>query len=108
MLALRAVVFAIVMAVMFWLLSPLEHRRLPWWDAPTQVTGARSVAAGALVCVAGIALVFLAKNGLDEPKVLRDARMPFSSPQRPRGYVRPPTFANRLSFGLPDYNPLNQ
>jgi surface polysaccharide O-acyltransferase-like enzyme len=65
MLALRAVVFAIVMAVMFWLLSPLEHRRLPWWDAPTQVTGARSVAAGALVCVAGIALVFLAKNGLD-------------------------------------------
>jgi hypothetical protein len=65
MLALRTLVFAVVMAVLFWLLSPLEHRRLPWWDAPTRATGARSAAAGALVCVAGAALVFLAKLGLD-------------------------------------------
>ena len=65
LLALRAVVFAVVMAVVFWLLSPLEHRRLPWWDAPVRAVGTRSAAAGALVCVAGVALVLLAKNGLD-------------------------------------------
>jgi surface polysaccharide O-acyltransferase-like enzyme len=65
MLALRAAVFAVVMAVLFVSLSPLEHRRLPWWDASTQVAGARSVAAGALICLAGTALVMLAKNGLD-------------------------------------------
>ena len=65
LLALRALVFAVVMAVAFWLLSPLEHRRLPWWDAPVRATGTRSTAAGALVCVAGVALVLLAKNGLD-------------------------------------------
>jgi surface polysaccharide O-acyltransferase-like enzyme len=64
LLALRALVFAIVMAVAFLLLSPLEHRRLPWWDAAVGVAGARSTAAGVLVCVAGTALVVLAKNGL--------------------------------------------
>jgi surface polysaccharide O-acyltransferase-like enzyme len=65
LLALRALVFAVVMAVAFRLLSPLEHRRLPWWDAPVRAAGARSMAAGVLVCVAGVALVLLAKNGLD-------------------------------------------
>jgi surface polysaccharide O-acyltransferase-like enzyme len=64
LLALRALVFAVVMAVAFRLLSPLEHRRLPGWDAPAHATGIRSTAAGALVCVAGVALVLLAKNGL--------------------------------------------
>jgi hypothetical protein len=63
-LALRAVVFTVVMALAFRLLSPLEHRRLPWWDAPVKATGARSTVAGALMCVAGVALVLLAKNGL--------------------------------------------
>lgn len=62
--ALRAVVFAAVMAAAFRLLSPLEHRPLPWWDAHVRATGARSNAAGALVCVAGVAVVLLAKNGL--------------------------------------------
>ena len=52
------------MAVAFRLLSPLEHLRLPWWDAPARATGARSTAAGVLVCLAGVALVALAKNGL--------------------------------------------
>ncbi|BBY30031.1 acyltransferase family protein [Mycolicibacterium sediminis] len=65
LLALRAVVFAVVMAVAFWALSPLEHLSLPWWDASVTSTGARSAAAGALVCVAGVALVLMAKNGLD-------------------------------------------
>jgi hypothetical protein len=37
---------------------------LPWWDTPVRATGARSTAAGALVCVAGGALLMMAKNGL--------------------------------------------
>ncbi|MGV0746506.1 acyltransferase family protein [Mycolicibacterium sp. XJ870] len=65
LLALRAIVFAILMAVAFRLLSPLEHRPLPWWDGPVRATGAGSIAAGMLVCVAGAALVLMAKNGLD-------------------------------------------
>jgi hypothetical protein len=65
-LALRAVVFAAVMAVAFRLLAPLEHRRLPWWDAPADASGPRATAAGALVCVAGVALLLLAKNGLGD------------------------------------------
>jgi Acyltransferase family len=64
LLTLRAVVFAAVMALTFRLLSPLEHRPLPWWDAPVRATGDWSTAAGALVCVAGVAVVLLAKNGL--------------------------------------------
>lgn len=64
LLALRAAVFAVVMAVLFRVLSPLEHRPLPWWDAPATATGARSVAAGVLVCVSGVAVLLLAKNGL--------------------------------------------
>jgi hypothetical protein len=65
-LALRAVVFAAVMAVAFRLLSPLEHRRLPWWDAQAGARGTRATVAGAAVCVAGVALLLLAKNGLGD------------------------------------------
>ena len=72
LLALRAVVFAVVMAVAFRLLSPLEHRRLPWWDAPARATGARSTAAGVLVCLAGVALVLLAKERADRILGVRD------------------------------------
>ncbi len=64
LLGVRAVVFAAVMAAAFMLLTPLEHRRLPWWDAPVRVSGPRSIAAGGLTCVAGVALVLMAKNGL--------------------------------------------
>jgi hypothetical protein len=66
LLALRAVVFTVVMLAMFLMLSPLEHRRLPWWDAPVAATGTRSAAAGVLVVLAGVALVLLAKNGLGD------------------------------------------
>jgi hypothetical protein len=66
LLALRAAVFAVVMAATFFLLSPLEHRRIPWWDGPVDATGARSTAAGVLICIAGVALVLLAKNGLGD------------------------------------------
>lgn len=64
-LALRAVVFAVLMAVVFRLLSPLEHRPLPWWDDRVQVSGGRSVLTGALLCLAGVALTLMAKQGLD-------------------------------------------
>ena len=64
LLALRAVLFAAVIAVLFLLLSPLEHRRLPWWDAPVRSNGVWSAVAGALICVAGVALILMAKNGL--------------------------------------------
>jgi surface polysaccharide O-acyltransferase-like enzyme len=64
LLALREVVFAVVMAVAFKWLSPLEHRPLPWWDAPVGATGPRSTAAGVLICAAGVALVLMAKYGL--------------------------------------------
>jgi len=65
LLALRAVVFAAVMTAMFFALSPLEHRRLPWWDTVVRSTGTCAVLSGVLVCVAGVALVGLAKTGLD-------------------------------------------
>ncbi|MCF6391071.1 acyltransferase family protein [Mycobacterium sp. MBM] len=64
LLALRAAVFAVVMLVTFVLLSPLEHRRLPWWDDAVGATGVRAMAAGLLVCVAGVAMLLVAKNGL--------------------------------------------
>ncbi|MDT5110266.1 MAG: hypothetical protein QOE20_2156 [Mycobacterium sp.] len=63
-LALRALVFAVVMAVAFKLFTPLEHRPLPWWDKRLRATGARSTAAGALICFAGLALLLMAKYGL--------------------------------------------
>ncbi|MBU8826014.1 acyltransferase family protein [Mycolicibacterium goodii] len=65
LLAVRAVVFAVLMALAFRLLSPLEHRPLPWWDAPVRATGTRSSVVGALICMAGAALTLMAKNGLD-------------------------------------------
>ncbi len=64
-LALRAAVFAVLMAAAFRLLSPLEHRPLPWWDSPARPDGARSVLAGMLLCLAGAALTLMAKIGLD-------------------------------------------
>ncbi|KUI31964.1 acetyltransferase [Mycobacterium sp. IS-1742] len=64
LLALRAVVFAGVMALLFRLLAPLEHRPLPWWDDPAGAAGARAACAGVLVCVAGVAAVLMAKQGL--------------------------------------------
>ncbi|MBB2992859.1 hypothetical protein FHR72_004364 [Mycolicibacterium iranicum] len=67
MLGLRAVVFAIIMLALFRLLSPLERRPLPWWDAPPAATGARATTAGILVCTAGVLLVLMAKFGLGDP-----------------------------------------
>ncbi len=65
-MALRVLVFAVVMAVMFVALLPLEHRRLPWWDAPLPVRlgPVRSALVGTLVGVAGVAILLTAKEGL--------------------------------------------
>lgn len=63
-IAIRALVFAVVMTLMFLLLSPLEHGRLPWWDAQARAVGRWSTAAGVLVCAAGVALLLMAKTGL--------------------------------------------
>ncbi|MDF0531889.1 acyltransferase family protein [Tsukamurella sp. 8F] len=61
-LALREAVFAVLMFVAFLSLSPLEHRRLPWWDRPSG--GAHSACAGVLLVCAGVALLLTAKSGL--------------------------------------------
>ncbi|OAN26445.1 acyltransferase family protein [Mycolicibacterium iranicum] len=66
LLALRAPVFAGVMLVLFKLLSALERRPLPWWDATVTATGARADAAGILICAAGVILVAMAKFGLGD------------------------------------------
>ncbi|MBO0675883.1 acyltransferase [Mycolicibacterium sp. S2-37] len=67
LVALRAAVFAVVMAILFRLLSPLEHLPLPWWDARSGTSGIRSTIAGVLVCLGGVAVVLMAKNGLSGP-----------------------------------------
>lgn len=64
MLLLRAATFSVVMAIAFKVLTPLEHLRLPWWDAKVRAAGAPSTVAGILVCVAGVAVLLMAKNGL--------------------------------------------
>lgn len=63
-LLLRAAVFTVVMAIAFKVLTPLEHMRLPWWDAKVGATGTASVVAGVLICIAGAAVLLMAKNGL--------------------------------------------
>jgi len=63
-IAIRALVFAVVMTVMFLLLSPLEHNPLWWWDARVRATGHAATLAGALICAAGAALLLMAKYGL--------------------------------------------
>ncbi|GIZ95416.1 acetyltransferase [Tsukamurella sp. TY48] len=67
LMALRAAVFAVVMFALFLLLSPLEHRRIPWWDDRVTARGARGAVVGGLVCAAGIAVLLMAKEGLGSP-----------------------------------------
>ncbi len=63
-IAIRALVFAVVMTAVFLALSPLEHNPLRWWDARVKATGRPSTVAGVLACAAGVALLLMAKNGL--------------------------------------------
>ena len=55
-----------VMAPGVAMLSPLENRPLPWWDATVTATGRRATTAGALVCAAGVVMVVMAKFGLGD------------------------------------------
>lgn len=66
LLALRALVFSVVMFALFRLLAPLERHPLPWWDAPATAAGARATAAGALLCASAVVLVVMAKFGLGD------------------------------------------
>lgn len=66
LMALRALVFSVVMFALFRLLAPLERRPLPWWDAPATGSGVRSGIAGALLCASGVVLVVMAKFGLGD------------------------------------------
>ncbi|QKT09074.1 acyltransferase [Gordonia sp. X0973] len=67
LMAVRAGLFAGVMSLLFVLLLPAEHRRLPWWDEGVRATGARSTAMGVLVCLAGISILVMAKMSLGTP-----------------------------------------
>ncbi|GED97358.1 acyltransferase family protein [Gordonia crocea] len=67
LMALRALVFAVVMTLVFAALLPVEHRRLPWWDDRVTAAGGRAVAMGALVCAGGVAILLMAKQSLGDP-----------------------------------------
>jgi hypothetical protein len=53
-------------AALFIALRPLENNPLPGWDGPIAVSGARSVAVGTLLCVAGLATLVSVKWGLKD------------------------------------------
>jgi hypothetical protein len=57
---------AVLVAVLFVTLRPLENNPLPGWDGPVAVSGARSVGVGILLCVAGIATLASVKWGLKD------------------------------------------
>ncbi|WP_371190641.1 acyltransferase [Tsukamurella sp. 1534] len=67
LMALRGLVFAVVMFSLFLVLSPLEHRRLPWWDDAVAASGTRGAVVGGLVCLAGVAVLLMAKEGIGGP-----------------------------------------
>lgn len=60
----QLLLMAVGVAVLFIGLRPLENTPLPGWDGPVAVSGVRSVAVGALVCVAGVATLASVKWGL--------------------------------------------
>lgn len=102
LLALRAVVFAVVMALVFRLLSPLEHLRLPWWDRPLAATGVWSTVAGALTVVAGVVLVLLAKNGLGAGvgwATLAGFVVAVAAARAAAGHANPPRRATEQALG---------
>ncbi|WP_445166610.1 acyltransferase family protein [Mycolicibacterium sp. Dal123E01] len=55
-----------LVAMLFLALRPLENNPLPGWDGPITVTGARSVAVGILLCIAGVATLASVKWGLKD------------------------------------------
>ncbi|EHB49985.1 hypothetical protein MycrhDRAFT_5372 [Mycolicibacterium rhodesiae JS60] len=62
----QLLLMAVLVAVLFVMLRPLENNPLPGWDGPVAVYGARSVGVGILLCVAGIATLASVKWGLKD------------------------------------------
>ncbi len=62
----QLLLMAALVAVLFVGLRPLENKPLPGWDGPIAVNGARSVAVGILLCVAGLATLVSVKWGLKD------------------------------------------
>jgi fucose 4-O-acetylase-like acetyltransferase len=55
--------YLVLVFLAFVLLQPLENKPLPWWDARVSAPGWRSPLVGALVIVAGISTLALARLG---------------------------------------------
>ncbi|AQT79023.1 acyltransferase [Mycolicibacterium litorale] len=62
----QLLLMSLLVAVLFVGLRPLENNPLPGWDGPVAVSGARSVAVGALLCGAGLAILASVKWGLKD------------------------------------------
>jgi hypothetical protein len=62
----QLLLMVVLVAVLFVLLQPLENTPLPGWDGPIAVDGARSVAVGILLCVAGLATLISVRWGLKD------------------------------------------
>jgi len=62
----QLLLMAALVAALFVALRPLENNPLPGWDRPIAVSGARSVAVGILLCVAGLATLASVKWGLKD------------------------------------------
>jgi hypothetical protein len=62
----QLLLMVVLVAVLFVLLQPLENTPLPGWDGPIAVNGARSVAVGILLCVAGLATLMSVRWGLKD------------------------------------------
>ncbi|MBB3605723.1 hypothetical protein FHT40_005410 [Mycolicibacterium sp. BK556] len=62
----QLLLMAVLVAVLFVALRPLENNPLPGWDGPIAVTGARSIGVGVLLCVAGLATLVSVKWGLKD------------------------------------------
>ena len=65
----QLVIMAVLVAVLFVVLRPLENTPLPYWDGGT-VTAARSGAVGTLLCIAGAATLASVGWGLKGPGLL--------------------------------------
>jgi hypothetical protein len=64
--AAQLLLMVALVAVLFVALRPLENTPLPGWDGPIAVSGARSVAVGVLLCVAGFVTLASVKWGLKD------------------------------------------
>jgi hypothetical protein len=62
----QAVLMTLLTGLLFLILRPLENTPLPGWDGAAVTQGARDVAVGILLCVAGLATLVSVKWGLKD------------------------------------------